>query len=220
MVVIGRGLKCRVFPGVFMGGGSLTPSPTLETRGKRVLACRRGGLVALETLILRVFGCSAVVYTSVTRINSAFPAINSISAINSAVISQYATDVEAEIDSIISKRYVLPLTVTPPILVAIATRETIYRIAVQRALVQFPPAQQGKAPLQVQHEDDQKLLTKLAEGKIQLVGTDGKVVATDLTQSDIYSTTMGYVPTFHEGAWGDMVQDPNKLDDISADREF
>ncbi len=174
----------------------------------------------LTVLLFRVFGCPmAVVYTSVTRINSAFPPISSVSNINSAVISQYATDVEAEIDSLISKRYVLPLTVTCPILTAIATRETIYRIAVQRALVQFPSAQQGKAPLQVQHEDDQKLLEKLATGKMQLVGTDGTVVAADLTQSDIYSTTMGYTPTFHEGGWGDMVIDPDKLTDIDADRE-
>ena len=215
-MVIGRGLKCRVFPGVSKGG-----SPTPQNTATGVYARGRACLGTLETLILRVFGCPmAVVYTSVTRINSAFPAISSVSNINSAIISQYATDVEAEIDSAISKRYVLPLTVTPPILIAIATRETIYRIAVQRALVQFPPAQQGKAPMQVQHEDDQKLLEKLANGTMQLVGTDGKVVAADLTQSDIYSTTMGYVPTFHEGAWGDTVQDPNKLDDIAADREF
>jgi len=156
----------------------------------------------------------------VTRINSAFPPISSVSNINSAIISQYATDVEAEIDSVISKRYVLPIAVACPILTAIATRETIYRIAVERALVQFPPAQQGKAPLQVQHEGDQKMLEKIAAGTMQLVGTDGTVVAADLTQTDIYSTTMNYVPTFHEGAWGDMVQDPNKLDSIISDRDF
>ncbi len=208
------------FSSVFRRFGLPTPSTGAENAATGVLARSRRGFNTLETLIFQLLGCPAVVYTSVTRINSAFPPISSVSNINSAIISQYATDVEAEIDSIISKRYVLPLTVTCPILTAIATRETIYRIAVQRALVQFPPAQQGKAPLQVQHEDDQKLLQKIADGKMQLVGTDGTVVAADLTQTDIYSTTMGYVPTFHEGAWGDMVQDPNKLTDIDADREF
>lgn len=168
--------------------------------------------------VVFILGCP-LTYTTVTRINSAFPAISSVSNINSAIISQYGADVEAEIDTVISKRYVLPLAVTCPILVAIATRETIYRIAVQRALVQFPPAQQGKAPLQVQHEDDQKLLEKLADGKLQLVSSSGAVVAADLTQIEIYSTTMGYTPTFHEGDWGSMVQDPDKLTDIDADRE-
>jgi phage gp36-like protein len=166
---------------------------------------------------LRVFGVP-LSYTAVTRINSAFPAINSITNINSAIICQYAEDVEAEIDAVISKLYALPLTVTCPILVAIATRETIYRIAVQRALIQFPPAQQGKAPLQVQHEDDQKLLQKIADGKIQLISSSGAVLVGDLTQMEVYSTTKNYVPTFHEGAWTDMNVDQNKLDDILADR--
>ncbi len=196
-----------------------SPSTGAETRGNSVLARPSTMFERLGDRVLRVFGCPAVVYTSVTRINSAFPAITSVSNINSAIVSQYATDVEAEIDALISKRYVLPLTVSCPILTAIATRETIYRIAVQRALIQFPSAQQGKAPLQVQHEDDQKLLDKIAEGKIQLVSNAGVVVAADLTQMEIYSTTMSYMPTFHEGDWGNMVIDPDKLDSIAADRE-
>ena len=198
------------------------PNPTLgpENTATDLYARPGGGLNALETLILRVLGCSAVVYTSVTRINSAFPAISSVSNINSAIVSQYATDVEAEIDSIISNRYTLPLSVTCPLLAAIATRETIYRIAVQRALVQFPPAQQGKAPLQVQHEDDQKLLTKIAQGELGLVSTTGAVVAVSTTLIQITSTTKDYLPAFHEGAWGDMIQDPDKLDAILSDRDL
>lgn len=190
-----------------------------ETRGKRVLARPRGCLNAFETLIFRVLGVP-LSYTTVTRINSAFPAINSVSNINSAIISQYATDVEAEIDSVIATRYALPLTVTCPILAAIATRETIYRIAVQRALVQFPPVQQGKAPLQVQHEDDQKLLVKISDGVMNLVSSSGAVVSVSASQIPIYSTTMNYLPTFHEGDWGAMVQDQDKLNAILSDRDL
>lgn len=161
-----------------------------------------------------------VSYTSVTRINSAFPSISSVSNINSAIIAQYAGDVEAEINALVSKRYTLPLTVEVPILIAIATREAIYRIAVQRALVQFPPAQQGQHPMQVQHKDDQALLTKIADGDIQLIDSLGAVIAVDATQLEIYSTTKNYVPTFHEGSWVDTVQDQDKLDDIDADRDL
>ena len=210
---------CTRFLGVFQGFDYSTPSLRSETRGNSVLDSPAGCFTRLGTLVLGVFGVP-LAYTTVTRINSAFPAITSITNINSAIVCQYAEDVEAEIDAVISKRYALPLTVTCPILVAIATREAIYRIAVQRALVQFPPAQQGKAPLQVQHEDDQKLLDKIADGKIQLVSSSGAVVAADLTQIEIYSTTKGYLPTFHEGAWTDMVRDQNKLDDIVADRDL
>ena len=159
-----------------------------------------------------------VSYTSVSRVGSAFPALNSVSNITSGVIHQFAGDVQAEIDSLIGKRYTLPLTVECPILTAIATRETIYRIAVQRALVQFPPAQQGRHPMQTQHLDDQKLLEKVADGKVQLVDASGAVVGANLGQIEIFSTTMDYLPTMHEGPWTSMVQDEEKLDDINADR--
>lgn len=161
-----------------------------------------------------------VSYTSVGLVSSAFPAIASASNINSSNVAQYAGMVEAEINSKLSKRYTIPLAVECPLLTVIATRETIYRIAVERALVHFPPAQQGQHPLQSQHSGDQKLLDKLVDGGLELLDSSGTVVAGASATSEIYSTTKGYVPTFHEGSWGDMVQDPNKLDDIISDRSL
>jgi len=163
---------------------------------------------------------SVVSYTSVERINQAFPSISSVSNINSAVVAQYAESVEAEINAKIVKRYVLPLTAVCPILTAIATRETIYRIAVQRALVHFPPAQQGQHPMLTQHKDDQKLLDQIAGGEVQLIDAVGAAVTPNTTDVEVYSTTKDYVPTFHEGPWVDTVQDQNKLDDIAADRNL
>ena len=161
---------------------------------------------------------SSLSYTSVTRINSMFPMISSVANITSGVIAQYADDAEAEIDARISKRYTLPLGVTCPILSAIATREAIYSIATQRGLVLFPPAQQGRAPLYQRHLDDQKLLEAIADGSIQLVTSSGAVVAADLSQMEIYSTTMDYVPTFSEGSQMDQIQDEIKLDDDLSNR--
>lgn len=159
-----------------------------------------------------------VSYTSVSRVNTAFPMISSVANITSGVICQFAGDVEAEINAVISKRYALPLTVDCPILIAVATRETIYRIAVQRALVQFPPAQQGQHPMQVQHKADQDLLKKLAEGDMQLVDSSGAVITADTTQMQIFSTTMNYQPTFHEGPMTDQIQDEDKVDAMLDDR--
>jgi phage gp36-like protein len=161
-------------------------------------------------------------YTSVGRVNSAYPAVSSVTAITSAVIHDlYAEPVEAEIDGIISKRYSLPLSVTCPILVGIATRETIYRLALERMLTHFPAAQDGKHTLQVTHENDRKMLSAIAEGTIQLISSSGEVVAPDLTESgEIWSTTKDYLPTFHEGDTGDWVRDQSKLDDIEADRDL
>lgn len=159
-------------------------------------------------------------YTSVGMVNSAFPAITSISNLTSAIVMHFGGTVEAEINAKISKRYVIPLAVECPLLTAIATREAIYRIAVQRALVHFPPAQQGVHPMQLQHKDDQELIAAIVGGDIQLLDSSGAVIATDLAQIEVYSTTKDYTPTFHEGAWSDMIQDPDKLDDILADRDL
>lgn len=161
-----------------------------------------------------------VSYTSVSRVNTAYPAISSVSAITSGVVHQFAGDVEAEINGRIAGRYTLPLTVECPMLTAIATRETIYRIAVQRALVQFPPAQQGAHPMQVQHRDDQKLLDLIANGSVKLVDSSGAQILVETTQMELYSTTKDYLPTMHEGDWTEMVQDPDKLDDLEADRDL
>ena len=160
-----------------------------------------------------------VSYTSVNRVWLAAPSISSVTNITSEVQAQFAGDVESEINAIISKRYSIPLSVDCPILTAIATRETIYRTMVQRLLIQFPPVQQGSHPLQVQHKDDQKLLEKIAEGDYQLTSASGDIIAADITQMEIYSTTMEYLPTFHEGDWGSMTQDQTKLDDIDSERD-
>lgn len=196
----------------------------VENAAGERLASPQRCLEGVVTLVLRVYGCPMAIQTlpvsltSVTRVTSAFPAITSVSNITSAIIAQYAGDVEAEISARISDRYALPLATECPILTAIATRETIYRIAVQRALVQFPSAQQGQHPMQTQHLDDQKLLEAIVSGKIPLLTSSGAHIAVDTAQAPIFSTTKGYLPTFHEGAWPDMVQDTEKLDDITTDR--
>jgi len=206
-------------------GSGLTPFPGLKHGYRAPSQALDGVLGWVLTPILRIFGCpmpatSPVSYTSVARVNSAFPAISSVSNITSGVVHQYAGDVESEINAMISKRYALPLTADVPLLTAIATRETIYRIAVQRALVQFPPAQQGQHPMLTQHRDDQKLMERIMNGEIQLTSDVGAVVAADITQLEVYSTTKDYLPTFHEGDWGSMIQDSDKLDDIDADRDL
>lgn len=158
-------------------------------------------------------------YSTVSLVWQNAPAINSVTALTSAVVFGYIKSVEAEIDSKISKRYALPLASgSYPVLEALATREAIYRIMVQRALIQFPPAQQGRHPLYQQHIDDQKLLDQIADGQAQIVNSSGEVVGADLGTMEIFSTTMDHIPTFHEGDPLDMIQDQEKLDDIKGDR--
>lgn len=160
-----------------------------------------------------------VSYSNVGEVGSAFPAISSVTAINSAIVAQMMGSVEAEINVKIGKRYDLPLTVECPILQAISTRETIYRLLIQRQLIHFPAAQQGKHPLMVQHQDDQKLLDQIMNGEIQLTSSSGEPLPADTTQMEFYSTTKDYIPTFNEGLFENMIQDNALLDAIDDDTD-
>ena len=163
-------------------------------------------------------------YTGVGSIYGGYPAINTaqLTGLNSAVVTAFIDQVENEINAKISGRYALPVVASPlvcPILATLALRESIFRIAIQRGLVHFPPAVQGKAPLAVQHEMDQKLLGQIAEGEVNLLTNSLAVIAPSTSErGEIYSTTMNQNPTFHEGSIYDAVLDTDKLDTIESDR--
>lgn len=173
-------------------------------------------------------------YTDVGSIHLMYPAINTAqnTGLTSDVVRGFIQQVEAEINFKLSKRYVMPPAVNCPILNVIATRESIYRIAVERGLIKGTAPGAGKPPLVLQHELDQKMLEQIAEGIYNLLGgpLDGSstsvaslggslpVIETDLTQSEVYSTTMTANPTFHEGGWMDQVQDTDKIDGEIARR--
>lgn len=161
-------------------------------------------------------------YTHIGSVYGAYPAINSAQAtgLNSATVLAFIDQVENEVNAKVSNRYALPFANGCPILGTIALREAIFRIAIQRGLVHFPPAIQGKAPLAVQHEMDQKLLEQIMEGEFNLLDNSLAVIAVSTTErGEIYSTTMNQNPTFHEGSIYDTVQDTDKLDAIEDARE-
>lgn len=161
-------------------------------------------------------------YTAVDSVYFGYPAINTarLTGLNSVVVGGFIDQVENEINAKVSNRYALPLTVTCPILATLALRESIFNIAINRGLVHFPPAVQGKSPLMVQHEMDQKLLERISDGEINILNSSLQVI-TPLTtgRGEVYSTTMDLNPTFHEGSWVDQVQDTDKLVTIDADRQ-
>lgn len=106
------------------------------------------------------------------------------------------------------------MTDVPPLLHAIATRETIYRISISRLMSSFPAAQAGKATIQVQHEEDVALLEAIADGSMPLLTASLQSIPTNESAVEVFSTTMDYNPTFHEGSREEQVQDSDKLDDI------
>ena len=161
-------------------------------------------------------------YTDPGSVFAAYPAINSAqtTGLNSAVVLGFIDQVENEINAKIASRYDLPITVTCPILATLALRESIFRIAIGRGLVHFPPAVQGKAPLAVQHDMDQKLLKDIVEGGMDLLSSSLAAITPKTTGTgEFFSTTMDYNATFHEGDRLEQVRDTDKLLDIRNDRQ-
>lgn len=162
-------------------------------------------------------------YTDIGSVFQGYPPINSaqaVSGLTSAQVLGYINAVENEVNAKLGGRYGLPFSNGCPIVATLTLRETIFRLCIERGLVHFPPAVQGRAPLAVQHDMDQKLLAQIMEGKVGLVDNSLAVIAPSLTdRGEIFSTTMAQNPTFHEGSIYDQVQDTEKLDDIEADRD-
>ena len=160
-------------------------------------------------------------YTDIGSVYGAYPAINTAqtTGLNSAVVAAFIDQVENEINAKVAAKYALPFANGCPILATLALREAIFRIGIQRGLVHFPPAVQGKAPLAVQHEMDQKLLDQIMTGKVGLLDNSLAVIGVSLTdRGEIWSTTMAQNPTFHEGSVYDQVRDTDKLDAIETAR--
>src|SRR3990167_3632333 len=111
-------------------------------------------------------------YTHPGSVFAAYPAINTaqLTGLNSAVVLSFIDQAENEINAKVSAKYALPVSNGCPILGTLALREAIFRIAIQRGLVHFPPSVQGRAPLAVQHEMDQKLLDQIMSGKVNQIG--------------------------------------------------
>jgi hypothetical protein len=133
----------------------------------------------------------------------------------------YAGPVQAFILAKVAKLYPVAnlFPALPPVLHAIATRETIYRCALGRLMTQVPPSQAGKSTMIVQHEEDMKLLGEIADGAFPLLSSSEQLIEPSLANVEIYSTTMDFNPTFHEGALVDQVIDTEKLDAIIEARE-
>ena len=155
-------------------------------------------------------------YTTVADVKRTQPAIGSVTTITSAVMANFIVDVERYINGMIAPRYTVPVA-DAPMLTTIATDLAIQRMIRQRA-INFPGS--NIDDMLARYEPAADMLKAIVAGSLQLVTSSGDLIATRSDTREIYSTTMGYNPTFHEGDQYDMVQDQDKLDDIESDRDL
>jgi len=143
------------------------------------------------------------------------PAISSITQITSAQLAWYAGQAESFINAKISKHYALPFATDVPLLTTISTDLALYNLLVKRL---FTAERMNKSEWPDRYKEAMAMLDDIASGKIVLIDSSGSVIGARNDIAEMWTNTMRYVPTFHDGAWEDMVTDPSKLDDIDSDR--
>lgn len=154
-------------------------------------------------------------YTSVEQCYAVVSDLGSVTNLTSAqIVDGFIKPAESIINAIISNIYIVPIVPGPPLLEALATDLTLYRILSQRIFNQ-QRLKDSVWPLRFKESMD--ILKQIVDGAITLVDSAGNI----LPQGNVAvaeSTTTRYLPTFHEGPTVDQIQDRDKIRDIEDDR--
>jgi hypothetical protein len=159
-----------------------------------------------------------VSYTSVGYIGSAFPAVFSAANVTSAVVAHYAGMEEAIINAKLAKLYALPFTQEVPLLTALSTDLTIAAILTKRTAAHFTTEQNQANPFIATRKRAMDMVEQIAKGELALLSASGQIIETSNEGIEVWTSTMDYKSTFHEGRIEDMIVDPDKLDNILSDR--
>jgi len=153
--------------------------------------------------------------TTVTLLHTRFPAIVSATSVSSATLMLHIQAAESKINAKLAKRYATPLPLVP-VLETIATDLALQHFLKTRA---FPQEKQSKSAWVDQFDDSKDLLDEIATGKTPLVNSLGAIIEQITTNLEVWSDTSGYLPTMTEDAQEAQDIDPDKIDDIRADRD-
>lgn len=158
-----------------------------------------------------------VSYSSVSLMMLTLPDIGSASTLTSASIANFAGMAEADINARISRAYNIPFTSDVPYLTTVATTKALL-LLLSRRLIPLPGPRLTELLDQYRTVDEE--IAAIASGLIPLVTSSGAVIGGRTDIADIFSTTMNYTPTFHEGPSTWQVQDPNKVTDELDKRDI
>lgn len=154
-------------------------------------------------------------YCNVQDIFEVVPSIGSHSSITSAYIAAEIGRTQAMIDGRLAARYSVPFSPVPHLIEAIAVDLSAKAIIEKRI---FSTNRTADDKMLTGFEHAMKLLSAVASGTVSLVDSAGSIVAGRADVAQIWSSTDDYAPTMHSGEWADMVQDPDRLDDIADER--
>ena len=151
-----------------------------------------------------------VSYTTVSLMAMTLPDIGSITTLTSAHIALYAGMAQTMVDAKIARFYTLPFTVEVPKLQEITTELGLYYLLTRRIFTAQVP---NNSTWPDRYREAMAQLDAIAAGELLLVDSSGTVIAGRTDIAEVFSTTMNYVPTFHEGPWSLQIQDADKIED-------
>ena len=151
-----------------------------------------------------------VTYTDVGRVLDTLPDLKQDTELSSAHVVIFIEDAEAEMNAKLRANYEVPVTGEVPLLKAIATDCSIYRILSRRI---FTQERLEASTWPDRYKECKELLDDLADGSITLVDSAGAIISSSTTAARIQSNTGGFHPTFWEGGEFEQRRDPDKITD-------
>lgn len=160
---------------------------------------------------------AVVSYTTVSLMLTTLPDLGSVTTLTSAHLYTYASQAEALVNARLARHYSLPLATVPPLLEAVSTDIAVYYALVKRL---FTAERLNASPWPERYKEALETLEGVADGTLTLVDTAGTIIGARTDIAEVYSTTQGYTPTFHEGPWTTHVQDDDKIEDETDKRDI
>lgn len=157
-----------------------------------------------------------VSYSSTTLMLTTLPELGSVTTLTSAHLTHYAGEAQAFIDARLVRNYALPLTSEVPEVQRLATDIGVY-FTLRRLWTQ---ERMNASVWPDRYKEATGQLDAIASGDVLLVTSSGSLLGARTDIGELSTTTMDYLPTFHEGPWTAQVQDPDKIDDTLDDRDL
>ncbi len=154
-------------------------------------------------------------YSTVSLMMLTLPAAMSLTNVQSAHFAHYGGQAQALVSAKLAKFYSMPLTQEVPILQAITTDISLYYLLVKRV---FTGERMNKSEWPDRFKMAMDILDDISTGKLPLLDSAGVLVTGRGDIAEVWTNNKGYRPTFHDGEWESMAQDPNMLDDIESER--
>ena len=151
-----------------------------------------------------------VTYTTVPRVFDTLPNLKQDTELSSAHVVIFIEDAEAEMNVKLRANYEVPILGEVPLLTAIATDCSIYRILSRRI---FTQERLDESTWPDRYKECKELLDDLADGATTLVDSAGAIISSSTTAARIQSNTSGNHQTFWEGGDFEQNQDADKITD-------